>query len=108
MGDYDRRGVIAFLDQTTDEDSSSMNSGQIIGILKQMKDDFEANLKAAEDEEAQAEAGFKSLQASKQKEIAVASQAIETKMVRSGELAVSIVQTKDGHDDATMELDETT
>jgi len=107
LDDYDRRGVTAFLDESTDDDSSSMNSGQIIGILKQMKDDFEANLKEAEDAEATAEAGFKSLQASKQKEIAVASQAIESKTVRSGELAVSIVQTKDGYEDAVAELDDT-
>jgi len=73
-----------------------------------MKEDFETNLKEAEEDEAKAEASFKSLQASKSKEISVASQAIESKMVRSGELAVSIVQTKDGLEDAKAELEDTT
>merc|ERR1719158_1784750 len=49
-------------------------------------------------------AGFGELKASKEKEISVATEAIETKTARSGEIAVSVVQTKDALDDTTEEL----
>lgn len=95
----DRRDVMAFLDQSGGDYAPS--SGQIVGILKQMKDEFEANLKSASDEEATAVASFEELSGEKAKEIDVATEQIETKMARSGELAVSIVQAKDGLEDNT-------
>merc|ERR1719473_2038383 len=54
----DRRDVIAFLDQSGDYAPSS---GQIVGILKQMFDEFTENAKAASDQEATAVASFKEL-----------------------------------------------
>jgi len=53
-------------------------------------------------------AGYADLKASKEKEIEMATEAIETKMGRAGELAVSVVQTKDALEDATEEAAETT
>merc|ERR1719160_1550267 len=79
-------------------------SGQIVGILKAMKDDMEAELKEAIAAEAKAVAGFADLKASKEKEIEMATEAIETKTQRSGEVAVSVVQTKDSLEDTTDEL----
>merc|ERR1719456_1667716 len=79
-------------------------SGQIVGILKGMKDDMEAELKEAIATEDKAIAGFGELKASKEKEIEMATEAIETKTGRSGEVAVSIVQTKDSLQDTTEEL----
>merc|ERR1719160_2244027 len=79
-------------------------SGQIVGILKAMKDDMEAELKEAIAAEAKAIAGFADLKASKEKEIEMATEAIETKTGRSGEIAVSVVQTKDSLEDTTDEL----
>lgn len=66
-----------------------------------MKDEFEANLKSASDEEATAASSFSELSAEKSKEIEVATEQIESKMARSGELAVSIVQATDGLADNT-------
>merc|ERR1719310_893052 len=83
-------------------------SDQIVGILKAMKDDMEAELKEAIAAEEKAIAGFGELKASKEKEIEMATEAIETKMGRAGELAVSVVQTKDALEDATEEAAETT
>merc|ERR1719160_713961 len=79
-------------------------SGQIVGILKAMKDDMEAELKEAIASEEKAIAGFADLKASKEKEIEMATEAIETKTGRSGEIAVSVVQTKDSLEDTTDEL----
>jgi len=75
-----------------------------VGILKAMKDDMEAELKDAIAEEEKAIAGFNDLKASKETEIEVATEAIETKTARSGEIAVSVVQTKDALEDTTEEL----
>ena len=46
-------------------------------------------------------------EASKEKEIEMATEAIETKTGRSGELAVSVVQTKDSLEDTKEELADT-
>jgi len=75
-----------------------------LGIMKQMKESMEANLAEAEADEAKAAAGFSDLEASKKKEIEVATEAIESKTVRSGELAVSVVQTKDALEDTIQEV----
>merc|ERR1719236_5798 len=72
-----------------------------------MKDEMEADLKSAISDEDKAIAGYKDLKASKEKEVEMATEAIETKMARGGELAVSVVQTKDALEDATQELSDT-
>jgi len=72
-----------------------------------MKDDMEAELKEAIAAEEKAIAGFADLKASKEKEIEMATEAIETKTGRSGEVAVSAVQTKDSLEDTTEELADT-
>merc|ERR1719443_1133792 len=100
----DRRNVLAFLDQSGDY---VPQSGQIVGILKAMKDEMEASLKEAIADEEKAVAGFADLKASKEKEVEMATEAIETKTARAGELAVSIVQTKDAAEDAADEAAET-
>merc|ERR1719428_2712121 len=100
----DRKNALAFLEQSGDY---VPQSGQIVGILKGMKDDMEAGLKEAVADEEKAIAGFADLKASKNKEIEVATEAIETKTARSGELAVSVVQTKDALEDTQVELADT-
>merc|ERR1740130_2220233 len=50
--------------------SYAPHSGQIFGILNQMKEDFEANLSEAQKSEAKAKAEFDSLKAAKDDEIA--------------------------------------
>merc|ERR1719335_429630 len=100
----DRRQVVAFLEQGSGSDEMSEGSGEILGILKQMKEEMESNLAGAEKDEAAAVEGFASLKSSKETEIEVATEAIETKTGRSGELAVSVVQTKDALEDAQEEI----
>merc|ERR1719161_2497703 len=100
----DRKNALAFLEQSGDY---VPQSGQIVGILKGMKDDMEAGLKEAVADEEKAIAGFADLKASKEKEIEVASEAIETKTARSGEIAVSVVQTENALEDTQVELADT-
>merc|ERR1719473_454777 len=98
----DRRQVLGFL-QGGDA-SESAGAGEILGIMKQMKESMEGNLQEATADEEKAAAGFADLEASKKKEIEVATEAIESKTVRSGELAVSVVQTKDALEDTIQEV----
>merc|ERR1719265_2765662 len=91
MDTMDRRDALAFLEGSTDY---APQSGQIVGILKAMKDDMEADLKAAVADEAKAVSGYGDLKASKAKEIEVATEAIEEKTGRSGKLAVNVVKVK--------------
>merc|ERR1719386_47786 len=104
MDTEDRKNVVAFLQENGDY---APQSGQIVGILKGMKDDMEAELKESVASEEKAIAGFADLKASKEKEIEMATEAIETKTGRSGEIAVSVVQTKDSLEDTTDELADT-
>merc|ERR1719515_459555 len=105
MEAIDRRNTLAFLDQSSGEYTAG--AGEIVGILKAMKDSMEASLKEAIADEDKAVAGCADLKASKEKEVEMATEAIETKTVRAGELAVSVVQTKDGAEDAAAEAAET-
>jgi len=104
IDDEERRNVIAFFQQNGDYAPAS---GQIVGILKGMKDDMEAELKESVAQEEKAAAGFADLKASKNQEIEVATEAVETKTQRSGEVAVSAVQTKDAVEDTENELADT-
>jgi uncharacterized protein YoxC len=101
IDDTERRNVMAFLEENGDYAPAS---GQIVGILKGMKDDMEAELKEAVATEEKAITGFGELKASKETEMEVATEAIEAKTGRAGEIAVSVVQTKDSLEDTTDEL----
>merc|ERR1719408_1183214 len=69
-------------------------SDQIIGIVEQMKETMEADLKEAEGKEAEAKSTYETLMTSKTNEVAAAGKAIETKTARSGTVAVETVQAK--------------
>jgi hypothetical protein len=100
----DRRNVMAFLQEGGDYAPAS---GQIVGILKGMKDDMEAELKESIAAEEKAITGFGELKASKEAEMESATEAIEVKTQRAGEVAVSVVQTKDSLEDTKEELADT-
>jgi len=65
MDSMDRKNALAFLEQSGDYVPAS---GQIVGILKAMKDDMEASLKEAIADEEKAVAGFADLKSSKEKD----------------------------------------
>jgi len=81
-------------------------SGEIVGILKQMKDTMEKDLKEVIAAEDTAKNEFEGLVAAKEKEIAAATKAIEEKVKRSGETAIEIVMLKEDLDDTTTSLAE--
>jgi len=102
LDSFDRESIVAFLQQKTGEGAPGTDT--IVGIMKQMLEDMEKSSAEADADEAKAAAAFADLSGSKTKEISVATAAIETKTVRSGELAVSTVQAQNALDDAEDEL----
>merc|ERR1719253_586554 len=85
----------------------SGQSGEIVGMLKAMKDEMDKDLKGAVSDEEAAAAGFEELSAAKKAGIAAAGSAIESKTQRAGELAVAIVTTADDIEDTTADMKET-
>merc|ERR1719281_706426 len=95
--DGGRQMVTSFLQGETP------GSGEILGMLKSMKDELSRDIAALEKDEAASVAGFTDMKASKEKEIEFADESIESKKERVGVLAVEIVQNKDAVEDATAE-----
>merc|ERR1719498_424893 len=72
-----------------------------------MKEEMEASLVKATEDETKAVAGYGELKASKEAEQAAATKAIETKQTRAGELAVSVVQVANDIEDTEKEVADT-
>merc|ERR1719390_487234 len=79
-------------------------SGEIVGILKQMQDEMEADFADAKAAEEAAIKAYDELMAAKTKEVNALTKAIETKMARSGELAVEIAEMKNDLGDTVEAL----
>merc|ERR1719482_1765271 len=80
------------------------SSGEVVGILKAMRDHMVADLKQSKHDEEVAATGYKDLKAAKDTELSVANSAIAVKSKRTGELAVSLSESKDSLEDNQDEL----
>merc|ERR1719460_2569495 len=105
---YQRSTVTAFLSggQNPYGDNHGQ-SGEIVGILKTMKDEMDAGLNGAVSDEEKAASGYEELAAAKKEEISAAGAAIESKTQRSGTLAVTITTTRGDIKDTTSEMTDT-
>merc|ERR1711865_1059614 len=101
MDDSDREELTSFLSGSS---SYAPASGQITGILKQMHDTFVASLAASTSDENSSIKAFDGLMAAKTKEVNALTKSIEEKMVRLGELQVSVVEMKEDLDDTSKAL----
>mmetsp|Transcript_76810 Transcript_76810/g.132908 ORF Transcript_76810/g.132908 Transcript_76810/m.132908 type:complete len:684 (+) Transcript_76810:67-2118(+) len=97
----DREEIIAFLSGTN---SYAPASGEITGILKEIKDEMSASLAEATKTETAAIASFEAMVAAKKKEIAALTEAVEKKSVRIGELGVEIATLKNDMSDTEEAL----
>merc|ERR1719210_1631422 len=93
LNDDDRQDLMAFLSNTQGTDYAPQ-SGQIVGILKQMGDEMAAGLAEATKAEETAIAIYEKLMAAKKKEVIALTQEIETKLTRIGDLGVEIAEMK--------------
>merc|ERR1719359_799782 len=107
LDEYERQALLSFLSEKQQAPDYQPASGQIVGILKQMRDEIKADLGGVVEQEEQAQKLFDELVAAKKAEIQAATESIEAKTKRSGELAVAIVQSKADLEDTTSELGDT-
>jgi len=96
-----RSTVLAFLDGKSEE--SSPGGGEIVGIMKTIKDEMQKSYDDGVIGEETSAKGFGDLKGAKDAEIKLATQSIEDKGKRVGELGVLVVQRQDTIDDATVE-----
>merc|ERR1719236_84144 len=90
VDDFERNEILSMLQGKNPFGDYSGRSGEIVGILKAMKDEMDKDLGGAVSAEEEAAKGFGELAAAKKAQIAAAGEAIEAKTKRSGELAVSV------------------
>merc|ERR1719316_542372 len=103
--DGDRDILTSFLTQNQAHGYAPA-SGEIVGILKQMKDTMEKDLAEAIAQEESAKSDFESLVAAKEKEIEAAPKAIEEKIQRGSQVAVELVNLKEDLEDTVESLAE--
>jgi len=103
LADFDRETLVSFL-AGTQSDEYAPASGQITGILKEMKDSMSKGLASASASEASSISTFDELMAAKTKEVNALTRSIEAKTVRVGEMAVEIVQMKQDLSDTQANL----
>jgi peptidoglycan hydrolase CwlO-like protein len=105
LSSVDRDELTSFLTQGQGEGAGYVpQSGQIVGILKEMDDTMAKALAAAVEEETASIKTYNELMAAKTKEINALTKSIETKMAKIGELGVQLVTEKEDLDDTTKSL----
>eukprot|EP00746_Dinoflagellata_sp_MGD_P163377 gnl/MRDRNA2_/MRDRNA2_91370_c0_seq1.p1 gnl/MRDRNA2_/MRDRNA2_91370_c0~~gnl/MRDRNA2_/MRDRNA2_91370_c0_seq1.p1 ORF type:complete len:741 (+),score=267.01 gnl/MRDRNA2_/MRDRNA2_91370_c0_seq1:84-2306(+) len=105
LTEFDRDALTAFLEgSSTGAEEYVPKSGQIVGILKEMLDDFQKDLDGVEKAEAEAVKTYEELMAAKTKEVETHTAAIERKTKLIGELSVEIVHMKNSLTDAEQAL----
>jgi len=105
MENADRDLLSSFL-QDGDSSSYAPKSGEIVGILKTLKDEMEKDLSEATATEKEAAASCEASCAAKKKEIESLTKAIESKTTRVGELAVKVATVEDDVEDTKESLAE--
>jgi len=107
LSSYEKEGLLSFLGVGGPYGDYNPASGEIVGILKTMKDQMDSDLGGIVKTEEDAQRNYEELKGAKTAEIKAASSAIEKKSVRSGELAVSVVEAKNDLKDTGADLEET-
>jgi len=96
--DETRQEVLAFL---SGQGEYAPQSGQIVGILKQMGDEMAKALEEAEAAEAEAIKTYDALMEAKEKEVESLNAQIETKLTRKAELGVALAEGLNEIEDTT-------
>jgi len=100
MNSADRDLLASFLE------AGSPGSGEIVGILKQMKDEMDKDLGGAVSDEEAAVQSYEALVAAKKKEVDALTKEIETKTVRVGDLSVKNAEAENDLEDTQEGLAE--
>merc|ERR1719443_844129 len=81
MTQRQRHIVLNLMQESSTSRATTPASGEIFGVLKQMKESFETNLANSQKEEAQAESDYDEMKKAKTAELAAANSQIESKTV---------------------------
>jgi len=109
ISNEDRDALTSFLTGSTFEGGKyAPASGEIVGILDQMGDTMNKEMKDLILAEEEAKKAYDGLMEAKQKEVDAAIHAIEEKIKRIGELGIEIVNLKEDLDDTTAAFMEDT
>jgi len=106
LSNDDRSQVLAFLDEGDDQEDSaqSRGAGEILGIMKNMKDEMEKDLKEMQEQEKSDLEAFNEMKASKEEEIGINEKAVVEKEKRIGAIALELSEGKHALEDAEEEL----
>merc|ERR1719324_485581 len=102
--DADRDDLAAFLDAPAYGNEDSPGTSEIIGILKQMLDEYIASEHDGSDREEKANIAFKLTVKAKLTEIAALNKLVEDKLGRIGEISVKLAMSKNDLEDTQEAL----
>jgi hypothetical protein len=99
-----RRAAVSFVQAPADYQSYAPQSGQIFGILRQMKETFETNLSESQKEEMANQKAYEDLKAAKEAEIAAGQAQINSKTTELADTDEKNAQSKIDVDDTKASL----
>merc|ERR1719274_94175 len=108
MNEADRQDILSFLGEGAPAAVYVPQSGEVVGILKQMLDEMDADLGGAISKENAAKAAYEELMAAKTKEKEMLTQMIEDNLTRIADLGVKIAEMKNDLTDTQEALIEDT
>merc|ERR1719442_360102 len=108
----DRRAIASFVQAPEDyfdaeptfKQSYAPQSGEIFGILRQMKETFESNLSASQKEELANQKAYEELKAAKEEQIAAGQEQIDTKTQELADTDEKNAQAKEDIEDTKKSL----
>jgi len=109
MASHDRDVLSNFLSgsqSNSDSDSYAPQSGEIVGLLEQMRETMANDLLEAKKGEEKAKSDFHAMSRAKEAQVTALTRMIESKTARSGEVGVDLVNLMDDLDDTSDSLKE--
>jgi len=100
-----KKTIMSLTERQPTSKAYSPQSGQIFGILNQMRETFEADLTNSQKEEIAAEAAFQDLKKAKEKQISTAQAAKDQKDQQLANADEKLAQAKEGKEDTLAALD---
>lgn len=97
--------VTSFLQTDARLQQKAPSGGEVLGVLKQMKDNFAENLRESQADEASAVKAYEEMKAAKTQELQAAQNMIESKTKESAEATETLAQAKADLEDTSNQLE---
>jgi len=96
--------VTSFLQMDTTAKAKSPGSGEVLGVLKQMQENFETNLKELQTDEKEAVTAYTEMKAAKEQELSAANRMIDSKTKQAADTIEALAQADQDLKDTTAQL----